>query len=71
MQPVLGQLDGAPIAALPEGVSYAALERNLDILSLVQSDLVVFENTRPGVLAVQLTSFGRSALHHRIRSEAR
>ena len=49
------------IAALPEGASYAALERNPDIRSLVQSDLVVFENTRPGVGEVRLTFLGRSA----------
>ena len=59
------------IAALPEGASYAALERDPDICALVQSDLVVFENTRPGVGTVQITSFGRSALHHRMPSEAR
>ena len=55
------------IAALPEGASYAALERDPDIRALVQSDLVVFENTRPGVGAVRLTSLGRSALHHGMR----
>ena len=54
------------IAALPEGASYAALERDPDICALVQNDLVAFENTRPGVGTVQITSFGRSALHHRV-----
>ena len=65
-----GQFGGIPhptsvalltgIAALPEGASYAALERNPDICSLVQSDLVVFENTRPGVGEVRLTFLVRS-----------